>query len=49
MAMLVFRHLKKLGGVKAMEKYNQEKAAILYDFIDSQDFYKSPVRKKTAH
>ena len=46
MAMLVFRHLKKLGGVKAMEKYNQEKAAILYDFIDSQDFYKSPVKKE---
>ena len=46
MAMLVFRHLKKLGGVAAMQKYNEEKAAILYDYLDSQDFYKAPVVKE---
>lgn len=46
MAMLVFRHLKKLGGVAAMQKYNEEKAAILYDYIDGQDFYKAPVAKE---
>ena len=46
MAMLVFRHLKKLGGVAAMQKSNEEKAAILYDYLDSQDFYKAPVVKE---
>jgi len=46
MAMLVFRHIKKLGGVEAMAKYNAEKAAILYDFLDSQDWYKAPVAKE---
>ena len=46
MAMLVFRHLKKLGGLEAMAKRNKEKAAILYDFLDSQDYYKAPVAKE---
>lgn len=46
MAMLVFRHLKKLGGVKEMQKINKEKAAILYDYLDSQDYYKAPVAKE---
>ena len=46
MAMLVFRHIKKLGGLEAMAKYNAEKAAILYDFLDSQDWYKAPVAKE---
>lgn len=45
-AMLVFRHLKSLGGVPAMQKINEEKAAILYDFIDNSSFYKNNVRKK---
>ncbi len=37
---LVLKWLKKLGGVAAMEKINQEKAAILYNAIDSTDFYR---------
>ena len=45
-AMLVFRHLKKLGGVSAMQKINEEKAKILYDFIDNSSFYKNSVEKK---
>ena len=44
--MLVFCHIKKLGGVEAMAKYNAEKAAVLYDFLDSQDWYKAPVAKE---
>ena len=46
MAMLVFRYLKKLGGVPAMQKINEEKAKILYDFIDNSDFYTNSVNKK---
>ena len=28
-----------------MQKRNQEKAAILYDYLDSQDYYFAPVEK----
>lgn len=45
-AMLVFRHLKSLGGVPAMQKINEEKAKILYDFIDNSSFYRNDVNKK---
>lgn len=46
MSMLVFRHLKKLGGVKEIQKINEYKAGLLYDFIDNSDFYTNPVNKK---
>ena len=46
MAMLNLRYLKKIGGVKAIQKINEEKAAMLYDYIDSSDFYTNPVAKK---
>ena len=40
---LVFKWLKEIGGVDAIEKTNQEKAALLYDYIDSSDFYRNGV------
>lgn len=46
MAMLVFRWLKKLGGVSAIQKINEEKAAMLYDFIDNSKLYKNNVAHK---
>ena len=46
MALLVFRHLKKLGGVEVMQKINEEKAKLLYDFIDNSSFYKNKVAVK---
>ena len=46
MAMLVLRYLKNMGGLKVIGKINREKAALLYDFIDSSDFYTNPVVKK---
>ncbi len=46
MSMLVFRWLKKLGGVKVMQKMNEEKAAMLYDFIDNSSFYTNKVAIK---
>lgn len=40
---LVFRWLKDLGGLTAMAKLNQRKAALLYEAIDRSGFYKNPV------
>ena len=46
MAMLNLRHLKKLGGVKEMQKINVFKADMLYDYIDSSSFYVNRVNKE---
>jgi len=40
---LVFKWLKKNGGLAAMEKTNREKAGLLYSKIDASSFYNSPV------
>ncbi|OBS97212.1 phosphoserine transaminase [Vibrio tasmaniensis] len=40
---LVFKWLKAQGGVEAMELVNKEKAALLYNAIDSSAFYKNDV------
>lgn len=45
-AMLVFRWIKEMGGVEAVQQKNIQKAALLYDFIDGSDFYKSSVAKE---
>lgn len=42
----VFKWLKAQGGLEAMKKRNEEKAAILYDYLDSTDFYTATVRKE---
>jgi phosphoserine aminotransferase len=42
---LVFKWLKKQGGLKAMEVRNRAKAEMLYGFIEGSGFYKSPVAK----
>lgn len=40
---LVFRWLKALGGLAAMEAVNEAKAKLLYDFLDANDFYENRV------
>jgi phosphoserine aminotransferase len=40
---LVFEWLLAQGGVPAIEQQNIEKAALLYDYIDSTDFYSNKV------
>lgn len=42
---LVFKWIKAQGGLAAMEAHNRTKAALLYDYLDSQDFYNAPVEK----
>lgn len=43
---LVFQWIKKNGGIEAMEKRNREKAALLYDFLDSSSMFKGTVVAK---
>ena len=43
MAGLVFEWLIELGGLAAIEKQNIKKAELLYNFIDSSDFYSNPI------
>ncbi len=42
-ACLTLRWLKGLGGIPAIQKINEEKAKMLYDFIDNSTFYTNPV------
>jgi len=42
----VFKWIKAQGGLEGMQKINQEKASLLYDYLDSTDFYQAPVRKE---
>ena len=41
----VFKWLKKKGGLSAMAAYNQEKAALLYDFLDRSSLFHGTVEK----
>jgi phosphoserine aminotransferase len=42
---LVFDWLKSQGGLPKIEVHNRRKAALLYDYLDSTDFYRSPVAR----
>lgn len=40
---LVFKWIKKMGGLKEMKKYNEKKAKVLYDFLDNSKLFKGTV------
>lgn len=40
---LVFEWLKQKGGLEGMKKINEQKAKLLYDFLDSSDMFKGTV------
>ena len=42
----VFKWLKKMGGLAAMKERNEEKAKILYDFLDQSKMFKGTVAKE---
>lgn len=42
----VFKWLKAQGGLEGIQKRNQQKAALLYDYLDSTDFYTATARKE---
>ena len=43
LAGLVFKWLKRIGGLEAMDKLNQEKADYLYNYIDNSSFYSNNI------
>ena len=45
-AKLVYEWILSLGGLDAMKKINEEKASLLYDYLDSQDYFIAPVKKE---
>jgi len=42
----VFKWIKSMGGLEEMKKYNEKKAAILYDFLDNSKMFKGTVVKE---
>ncbi len=42
---LVFKWLKAQGGLPAIAEHNAKKAALLYDFLDTSRFFRSPVAR----
>lgn len=45
MAGLMFDWVKQQGGISVLEKMNQQKASLLYDFIDASDFYINKIHR----
>ena len=41
----VFKWIKSQGGLEGMKKINEAKAALLYDYLDSTDFYTATAAK----
>ena len=44
---LVFKWLKKMGGLAKMKELNEKKAKVLYDFLDSSKLFKGTVEKES--
>jgi phosphoserine aminotransferase len=42
----VFKYLKSIGGLSAMAKINEEKAKIIYDFLDQSKMFNGTVEKQ---
>ncbi len=42
----VFKWIKNMGGLEVMKQRNEEKAKILYDFLDESKMFKGTVRKE---
>lgn len=45
-AKLVFEYILSIGGLDEMKRRNERKAALLYDYLDSQQYYTASVSKK---
>ena len=43
---LVFDWVKRQGGIKALQKINEHKAGILYDYLDQSELFRGTVVKK---
>ena len=47
MAKLVYEWILGMGGLEAMKEKNVKKAALLYDYLDNQNYYIAPVKKES--
>ena len=47
MAKLVYEWILSIGGLDKMKEMNEKKAALLYDYLDSQSYYTAPVKKES--
>ena len=47
MAKLVYEWILSIGGLEKMKEMNEKKAALLYDYLDSQSYYTAPVKKES--
>ncbi len=46
-AKLVYEWILSLGGLSEMKKLNERKAALLYGYLDGQEYYAAPVEKES--
>ncbi len=46
-AKLVYEWILEMGGLQEMQKRNEKKAKLLYDYLDFQDYYIAPVEKNS--
>ena len=46
-AKLVYEWILSLGGLEQVKALNEKKAKLLYDYLDSQDYYIAPVEKES--
>ena len=46
-AKLVYEWILSLGGLEKVKEMNEKKANLLYDYLDSQDYYIAPVEKES--
>ena len=44
---LVYQWIEQLGGLTVMQEMNVKKAKLLYDYLDSQDYYFAPVKSES--
>ena len=44
---LVYQWIEQLGGLEVMQEMNVKKAKLLYDYLDSQDYYFAPVKPES--
>ena len=44
---LVYEWIESIGGLDKMKEMNEKKANLLYDYLDSQDYYLAPVKKNS--
>ena len=47
MAKLVYEWILSIGGLDKMKEMNARKAALLYDYLDNQNYYIAPVKKES--